>query len=92
MHEANGWGTITVRTHYCSVDTDNRLCRICVERDEPAVVVEFEDNGFHDFTHNIAKARSMLGYNPEYDIVKIIDSAIEFRKSGRKRTPEKYIG
>ncbi len=55
-------------------------------------IVEFEDNGFHDFTHNIAKARSILGYNPEYDIVKIIDSAIEFRKSGRKRTPEKYIG
>jgi len=55
-------------------------------------IVEFEYDGFHDFTHNIAKARSILGYNPEYDIVKIIDSAIEFRKSGRKRTPEKYIG
>ncbi len=55
-------------------------------------IVEFACDGFHDFTHNIAKARSMLGYNPEYDIVKIIDAAIEFRKSGRKRTPAKYIG
>jgi len=55
-------------------------------------IVEFKYDGFYDFTHNIAKARSVLGYNPHYDIVKIIDDAIEFRKSGRKRHPTKYIG
>ncbi|RKY36571.1 MAG: hypothetical protein DRP73_03150 [Candidatus Omnitrophota bacterium] len=55
-------------------------------------VVEFEYDKFYDFTHNISKARSILGYNPEYDIVRIIESAIEFRKSGRKRHPTKYIG
>ena len=55
-------------------------------------IVEFEYDGFYDFTHSIAKARSVLGYNPQYDIVKIIDDAIEFRKSGKKRYPTKYIG
>ncbi len=55
-------------------------------------IVEFEYDGFHDFTHTIAKARSILGYNPEDDIVKIIDSAISFRKSGKRRHPTKYIG
>ncbi len=55
-------------------------------------IVEFEYDGFHDFTHNIAKARSILGYDPEHDVAKIIDSAIEFRKSGKQRHPTKYIG
>jgi len=55
-------------------------------------VVEFEYDSFYDFTHSIAKARSILGYNPQYDIAKIIDEAIEFRKSGKKRHPMKYIG
>jgi len=55
-------------------------------------VVEFECGEYNDFTHNIAKARSILGYNPEYDITKIIDEAIEFRKSSNKRTLTKYIG
>lgn len=55
-------------------------------------IVEFEYDGFYDFTHNIAKARSILGYNPQYDITKIIDDAIEFRNSGKSRTPIKYIG
>ena len=55
-------------------------------------IVEFEYDRFYDFTHNIAKARSILGYNPQYDIVRIIDSAIEFRKSGKKRHPGKYVG
>ena len=55
-------------------------------------IVEFEYDGFYDFTHNIAKARSILGYNPQYDIVKIIDEAIEFRKSRKRRHLTKYIG
>ncbi len=55
-------------------------------------IIEFEYEGFYDFTHNISKARSILGYNPQYDITRIIDDAIEFRKLGKKRTPIKYIG
>ena len=55
-------------------------------------VVKFKYDKFFDFTHNIAKARSILGYNPQYDITKIIDDAIEFRKSGKKRHSLKYIG
>ena len=54
--------------------------------------VEFEYDGFYDFRHNIAKARSILGYDPQYDILKIIDDAIAFRKSGQKRTETRYIG
>lgn len=55
-------------------------------------VVEFECDYFHDFTHSIAKARSILGYNPQYDITRIIDDAVAFRQVGKKRTPTKYIG
>lgn len=55
-------------------------------------IVEFEYEKFYDFTNNIAKARSIIGYNPQYDIIKIVDEAIAFRKSGKKRTPTKYIG
>ncbi|MCX7918209.1 MAG: NAD(P)-dependent oxidoreductase [bacterium] len=55
-------------------------------------VVEFICPEYHDFQHNIAKARSILGYNPVYDITKIIDDAVAFRQSGKQRTPIKYIG
>jgi len=55
-------------------------------------VVEFEEKCFHDFQHSIAKARSILGYNPQYDIIRIIDDAVAFRQGGKKRTPLKYIG
>ena len=55
-------------------------------------IVEFEYEGFYDFTINITKARSVIGYNPQYDIIKIVDEAVAFRKSGKKRTPTKYIG
>lgn len=55
-------------------------------------VVEFEYDVFHDFQISINKARSILGYNPEYDIFKIVDSAIEFRKAGEKRSLLKYPG
>ncbi len=55
-------------------------------------VVEFELEGFYDFEHTIAKARSILGYNPQYDIHKIVDEAIAFRKAGKKRVETKYVG
>ena len=55
-------------------------------------VVEFECDYFHDFSHNISKPRSILGYDPQYDIFKIIDDAVAFRKSGVMRHSLKYIG
>jgi len=55
-------------------------------------VVEFECPEYHDFSHNIAKARSFLGFNPQYDIFRIIDEGIAFRKSGGQRPAVKYFG
>ena len=55
-------------------------------------IVEFEVSEYHDFTIDMTKSRSVLGFHPEYDIFRIVDDAIAFRKSGKKRTPCKYIG
>jgi len=55
-------------------------------------VVEFEVSEFHDFCIDMTKSQSVLGFNPEYDIFKIIDDAIEFRRSGKTRTPVKFPG
>jgi nucleoside-diphosphate-sugar epimerase len=55
-------------------------------------VVEFTESGFYDFQHSIAKGRSMLGYDPQYDIFRIVDDAIAFRTSGKKRRETKYPG
>lgn len=55
-------------------------------------VVEFECGNFYDFSHNISKPRSVLGYDPQYDIYKIIDEGVAFRKAGGVRHPLKYIG
>lgn len=55
-------------------------------------VVEFEYDVFHDFQIDLNKSRSVLGYNPKHDIFSIIDRAVEFRKSGKKRTFLKYPG
>ncbi|MBU4200766.1 MAG: NAD(P)-dependent oxidoreductase [Verrucomicrobia bacterium] len=55
-------------------------------------VVLFTCDYFHDLAHSIVKARSILGYNPLYDITRIIDDAVAFRQAGKKRTPTKYIG
>ncbi|MEK6645742.1 MAG: NAD(P)-dependent oxidoreductase [Candidatus Firestonebacteria bacterium] len=54
-------------------------------------VVEFTSDNFYDFTIDITKAKSGLGYKPQYDIFKIVDSAIEFRKV-KKRNAVKYNG
>jgi UDP-glucose 4-epimerase len=35
--------------------------------------------GYHSFAINIAKARTMLGYEPQYDFFRIADSALEHR-------------
>lgn len=55
-------------------------------------VVEFELDGFHDFSIDINKARSVLGFQPKYDIFRIVDDAIEFRESGASRSISKYTG
>ena len=55
-------------------------------------VVEFTNPEFHNFCIDLTKSRSVLGYNPEYDIFKIVDDAVAFRKADKKRTPTKYIG
>lgn len=55
-------------------------------------VERFELDGFHDFEIDINKARSVLGYRPEYDVLRIVDEAIALRQSGWRRSPEKYAG
>jgi nucleoside-diphosphate-sugar epimerase len=55
-------------------------------------IVEFKNPEFHDFCIDLTKSRSVLGYNPTYDMFKIVDDAVAFRKTGKKRTPIKYIG
>lgn len=55
-------------------------------------IVEFKCNKYYDFSINISKARSILGYKPEIDIFKIIDKAIEFRRSGKAGNAAKYNG
>jgi UDP-glucose 4-epimerase len=55
-------------------------------------IVEFEYDIFHDFQIDLSKSRQILGYNPKVDIFGIVDSAIEFRKAGKKRMQLKYPG
>ena len=55
-------------------------------------VVRFEVGEFHDFCIDMAKSRSVLGFNPEYDIFRIVDDAIQFRKDGKTRTECLYPG
>ena len=50
-------------------------------------VLELFDPVGHDFRINITKARSRLGYKPRYDIGRLIDHAVEHRRSGRVRRP-----
>jgi nucleoside-diphosphate-sugar epimerase len=48
-------------------------------------VIDLVDPVGQDFCIDIAKARWVLGYQPEYDIRRLIDQAAEFRRSGRQR-------
>ena len=54
--------------------------------------MEFTNPEFHNFCIDLSKSRQVLGYDPQYDIFKIIDDAVAFRKAGKKRTLMKYIG
>ena len=55
-------------------------------------VVEFEVSEFNDFCIDMSKSRSVLGLNPEYDICRIVDDAVEFRKAGGQRSECLYPG
>ena len=55
-------------------------------------VLKFAVPEFHDFRHSIAFARSVLGYDPQWDIFRIVDDAIAFRKANKQRKETKYIG
>ncbi|HIJ73143.1 MAG TPA: NAD(P)-dependent oxidoreductase [Candidatus Hydrogenedentes bacterium] len=55
-------------------------------------VVKFEVAEAHDFCIDMTKSRSVLGLDPEYDVFRIVDEALEFRRAGRKRSPCLYPG
>ncbi len=50
-------------------------------------VLELVDPVGQDFCMDTTKARYQLGYQPQYDIRGLIDSAIEFRRSGKAHRP-----
>jgi len=50
-------------------------------------VLEMCDPVGHDFQISISKARRRLGYEPCYDITRLIDQAVEHRRSGQRRRP-----
>jgi len=54
--------------------------------------VTFEFDGAYDFSIDVTKARSVLGYRPEYDVFRIVDAAIDFRESGATRSDAQYSG
>ncbi len=56
-------------------------------------VLELVDPIGQDFCVDTAKARYLLGYQPQYDIRALIDQAIEFRRSGATRRQRSgYVG
>jgi len=55
-------------------------------------VVDFEVSEAHDFCIDMSKSRSVLGLNPEYDIFRMVDDAVEFREAGKKRSDCLYPG
>lgn len=50
-------------------------------------VLELSDPVGHDFRIDISKARRRLGYEPHYDIFRLIDHAVEHRRTGRVGRP-----
>ncbi len=55
-------------------------------------VVRFEVSEFHDFCIDMSKSRSVLGFNPQWDIFRIVDDALQFRKDGKTRSTCLYPG
>ncbi len=55
-------------------------------------IVKFEVDEFNDFCIDMSKSRSVLGFNPEYDIFRIVDDALQFRADGKTRSECLYPG
>ncbi|MDD5598519.1 MAG: NAD(P)-dependent oxidoreductase [Victivallaceae bacterium] len=55
-------------------------------------VVDFEVSEFNDFQIDMHKSQAILGLKPKYDIFRIIDDAVAFRKAGKKRSMCLYPG
>jgi nucleoside-diphosphate-sugar epimerase len=55
-------------------------------------VLNFTNPIYHDFQHDLSKSRSILGFNPSYDIIRMVDKALEFRAAGHTRSSCKYPG
>ena len=55
-------------------------------------VVRFEVGEFHDFCIDMSKSRSVLGFQPQWDIFRIVDDAVRFRKEGKSRSTCLYPG
>ena len=55
-------------------------------------VVEFKFDGGHDFSIDITKCKCVLGHVPQWDVFRIVDEAIAFRRAGKKRTEISYHG
>ncbi len=55
-------------------------------------VVRFEVGEFNDFCIDMSKSRSVLGLDPQCDIFRIVDDALQFRKDGRERSGCLYPG
>jgi UDP-glucose 4-epimerase len=55
-------------------------------------VVDFTVAECHDFQIDMTKSRSVLGFQPEHDIFRIVDDAVEFRRSGKMRSVCLYPG
>jgi nucleoside-diphosphate-sugar epimerase len=55
-------------------------------------VVRFEVSEFHDFCIDMSKSRSVLGFTPKWDILRIVDAALQFRKEGKTRSGCLYPG
>ena len=55
-------------------------------------VGRFKVGEFHDFCIDMSKSRSVLGLNPEYDIFRIVDDALQFRADGKTRSECLYPG
>lgn len=48
-------------------------------------VLDLVDQVGQDFAIDISKARYVLGYRPQFDIYRLIDEALQFRRAGRTR-------
>lgn len=55
-------------------------------------IVDFVVDEFNDFQIDMHKSQAVLGLKPEYDIFRIIDDAVEFRQTGKKRSMCLYPG